>query len=335
MSGSASGSASGHEGSTGGQNPVVLPSYAELVARDDGVPPGMAWGVFGEDDEIGTVNLLDAGRVLAGVSEVRHGRVFSLNWDVTLPSPHPYRATPQRTHIAAPGLARDDFMAPFYLQYSSQWDGLRHIETHGRFYNGIDPVLVDDPASTTLGIQDWAQRGIVGRGVLLDVAEHQAAKGTPIDPTTRYEITAALLDEVATAQGTSIERGDIVLIRTGWVGWYHGLDPAGRAAALTVESAQPGLAPVEATAAWLWDRHVAAVAADNMALEVAPLQMEADHFLHFRIIPAFGMPIGEFFWLDDLAAACAEDRRWSFLFTSAPLNVPGGVGSPPNALAIR
>lgn len=58
-------------------------------------------------------------------------------------------------------------------------------------------------------------------------------------------------------------------------------------------------------------------------------------FLHRRLIPGFGMPIEEFFWLDDLSAACATDRRWSFLFASAPLNVPGGVGSPANALAIR
>ena len=54
-----------------------------------------------------------------------------------------------------------------------------------------------------------------------------------------------------------------------------------------------------------------------------------------RIIPGFGMPLGEFFWLDDLAAACAADGRWAFLFASAPLNVRGGVGSPPNGLAVR
>ncbi len=96
-----------------------------------------------------------------------------------------------------------------------------------------------------------------------------------------------------------------------------------------------GLAPEEATAAWIWDKHVSAVAADNMAVEVAPLNMTAEHFLHFRLIPSFGLVLGEFFWLDGLAEACAQDGRYSFLFTSAPLNVPGGVGSPPNALAIR
>ncbi|MCU1344636.1 MAG: putative cyclase SCIF3 [Acidimicrobiia bacterium] len=312
-----------------------LPSYADLAARTDGKPPGTAWGVFGANDEVGTINLLTAERVLAGVREVQLGQVHSLNWDVTQPSPHPYRPVAERTHIAAQGLARDDFLSPMYLQYSSQWDGLRHIEVGGSFYNGVAPAAVDDPSSTTLGIQHWAERGIAGRGVLLDVARYEESKGRPIDQSTPFEITASLLDEVAAAQQVTVEPGDVLLIRTGWVGWYQGLDLAGRTAALTTSSAQPGLAPVEETAAWIWDHHVAAVAADNMALEVAPLNMVDDHFLHLRLIPGFGLAIGEFFWLDGLAAACASDNRWSFLFTSAPLNVPGGVGSPPNALAIR
>jgi kynurenine formamidase len=312
-----------------------LPSYAELVDRTDGAPSGSAWGVFGGADEIGTINLLEARQVLAGLQEVQVGSVYALNWDVDQPSPHPFRPAPKRTHIVAAGLARDDYLSPFYLQYSSQWDGLRHIEAGGHFYNGVLPEVVDDPASTTLGIQHWAKRGIVGRGVLLDVARHQERLGAPLVQTERFDITARLLDEVVQAQGVVIQQGDVLLVRTGWAGWFQAQDGPARAKGFTAESGQPGLAPTEDTAAWLWDRHVAAVAADNMAVEVAPLDMTEGHFLHLRLIPGFGMPIGEFFWLDDLAAACAVDGRWAFLFTSAPLNVPGGVGSPPNALAIR
>jgi hypothetical protein len=89
-------------------------------------------------------------------------------------------------------------------------------------------------------------------------------------------------------------------------------------------------------AAYLWNLHVAAVAADNSALEAwPPASREADGFMHMTLIPLLGMPIGKLWWLDDLAVDCAADRRYEFFFTSAPLNVPGGVGSPPNALAIR
>lgn len=315
--------------------PRSLPRYAELKSRRDGMPPGTAWGVFGADDEVGTLNLLDESRVLAGAREVVHGTVYSLNWDVTQPSPNPHRARPERTQIAAPGVARDDVLAPFPLQYSTQWDGLRHVEANGRFYNDTPPERVDDPRSTTLGIQHWAKRGIAGRGVLLDVAGHRAKQGRPIDPTSGFEIEPALLDEVAAAQRTTIERGDVLLLRTGWVGWFDGLPEAERARAFTAESPQPGLAVREESAAWLWDKHVAAVAADNMALEPMPVRLEGDGFLHTRLIPGLGLAIGELFWLEDLAKACAADGRWSFFFTAAPLNVPGGVGSPGNALAIR
>jgi hypothetical protein len=48
-----------------------------------------------------------------------------------------------------------------------------------------------------------------------------------------------------------------------------------------------------------------------------------------------GIPIGELWNLDPLAEDCASDGVYSFLFTSAPLNVEAGVASPPNALAIK
>jgi hypothetical protein len=57
-------------------------------------------------------------------------------------------------------------------------------------------------------------------------------------------------------------------------------------------------------------------------------------FLHPVLLAGFGMPIGELFDLEDLAAQCTKAERWTFFFTSEPLNVVGGVASPPNALVI-
>jgi hypothetical protein len=88
-------------------------------------------------------------------------------------------------------------------------------------------------------------------------------------------------------------------------------------------------------APYLWDLHIAAIAADNPALEAWPPPAGPGGFMHWKLIPHFGMPIGELWWLADLADACAADGVYEFFFTSAPLNVPGGVGSPPNALAIK
>ena len=47
-----------------------------------------------------------------------------------------------------------------------------------------------------------------------------------------------------------------------------------------------------------------------------------------------GLPLGEMFFLDELADDCAADGTYEFMFTSAPLNLPHGVASPP-ALAIK
>jgi kynurenine formamidase len=305
-----------------------LPTYNELLQRTD-APAGTSWGLFGATDELGTLNLLTAEHAVAAARLVQRGDVFSLNWAIELPDPHPFRQPPRRNQLGF-GFGRDDWLDGFYLQGSSQWDSLRHIAhpRHG-FYNGVPASAVDDPASDRLGIQNVARRGIVGRGVLLDVAAHCGFAANE-----RFAIGADLLDDVARAEGLVLAPGDIVLVRTGWTGWYTGLSPAERAT-VTASTPQPGLEPAERTAAWLWDHRVAAVASDNLALETMPIETEEGRFLHFWLIPCLGMPIGELWWLDDLARACAADRRWVFQLVSAPLNVRGGVGSPPNALAIR
>jgi kynurenine formamidase len=297
-------------------------------------PPGTSWGLFGDDDQLGTLNLLTPELARASAALVKTGKVFPLNWDAELPDPSPFRKPPVRHQVGAGTFGRDDWLDRFYLQGSSQWDSLRHIAhpRHG-FYNGVAAERVDDPASDALGIHNVARRGIVGRGVLLDVAQYQASRGAAFACDERFEIGADLLDAVAREQGVAIDRGDVVLVRTGWTGWYASLPQPARNA-IGRDTPQPGLEPIERTVEWLWDHHVAAVAADNLALESMPLDFREGRCLHFWLIPCLGMPIGELFWLDDLAGGCAEAGRWEFQLVSAPLNVRGGVGSPPNAVAV-
>jgi kynurenine formamidase len=96
----------------------------------------------------------------------------------------------------------------------------------------------------------------------------------------------------------------------------------------------PGLGPADEMVEWLWNLHVAAVAADNPGLDAWPPTPEHG-WMHFHLLPLLGMPIGELWYLEELAADCAQDGVYEFMLTSAPLNLPGGVGSPPNALAIK
>jgi kynurenine formamidase len=315
---------------------MSLPSYDELKRRSDD-PPGTAWGVFGADDQAGTVNLLTPERVRAAAALVRTGERFPLNAPVDVLDPCSWRPVPVRHHLGAGGAGgRDDYLDGFYLQGSSQWDGLRHTR-HPRlgFYNGVPAEAVDDPASDRLGVQAWAERGLAGRGVLLDVAGYLAARGTPLDPDAPMRISPAALDSAAAAQGVTIETGDLLLVRTGWLGRYRRWPPERKATLHWRVLNSPGLEPSEAMAAWLWDHHVAAVAADNLALEATPLAFDEGDYLHYWLQALFGMPIGELWHLDDLAAACAADGAYAFLLISQPLNVRGGVGSPPNAMAIK
>ena len=89
-------------------------------------------------------------------------------------------------------------------------------------------------------------------------------------------------------------------------------------------------------AEYLWDLHIAAIAVNNASVEAWPVPNAPEPFqLHSMLLANFGMPLGELFDLDALAADCAADGVYESLLVSSPLHVVGGVASPPNAVAIK
>ena len=320
-----------------------LPRYADLPVAE-GMPPRSSWGLWGEGDRFGCLNLLTPERVLGGAAEVRKGSVFALNLDLELPDPPLFgrKAFEHAVHWLQGEVGHDDELSGWNTQSSSQWDGFRHIRhaTHG-FYGGV--------ADEDHGIHHWARRGIAGRALLADVGRWRAAQGRPLDCREAEPIDSADLLATIEAQGTPVQAGDVLLVRTGWVGWYRDLDASGRAA-LATDLRAPGLRPGEEMLATLWDLHISAIGADNPSVEVwppgsaaTPEQVAAagdpdrrsDLFMHFALLPLLGLPLGEMWDLEALAADCAEDGVYSCLFTSAPINLRAGVASPPNALAIK
>jgi len=160
------------------------------------------------------------------------------------------------------GRGHDETLSDWNPQGSSQWDGFRHISSpvHG-FYNGI--------ADEEHGVEYWSERGMVTRGVLADVAAWRRSQGRPINPSDADVIEPDDLSACLEAAQVVIEPGDILLVRTGWLSWYRTLDAdARRDVAATLVTC--GLRPGRASARWLWDHRVAAVAADNPGLEVMP-----------------------------------------------------------------
>jgi kynurenine formamidase len=143
-------------------------------------------------------------------------------------------------------------------------------------------------------------------------------------------IHAADLDAAAEAHGVTPGRGDIVLIRTGQMAQCRAEGSWGDYAG----GAAPGLA-LDAVG-WIHDRDIAAIATDTWGAEVLPNEtLDVFQPLHIILIVHMGLLVGEIFDLEALAADCATDRRYEFLFAAPPLPITGGVGSPVNPLAIK
>ena len=315
--------------------PDSLPTYSQLLERTD-APAGSNWGLFGKDDQLGTINFLTPERVAAAAPLVRRGALFPLDLPLHLPDPprfsrQAYRQTIRRFEQ---GLGHDDHLDNFYLQASSQWDSLAHVG-HPRFglYNGVTAEQVTGREGSRNGVDAWAQRGIAGRAVLLDVARFLAAQGEPVDGFSSRAFTVAELDATAAAQRVELRPGDVLLVRTGWEERYMAADQAARER-IAADLHAPGIEGSAEMAGWLWDRRIAAVASDCPALEPWPWDA-AKGVLHMRALCFLGLPFGELWHLDGLAADCASDGVYESFFTSAPLNLRGGIGSPPNALAIK
>lgn len=317
-----------------------IPRYGDLPEIEQ-TGERQAWNVFGEGDNLGAINFLGPEQVLKAARLIRRGRVISLNLPLDQPNPTLVPGGSRRRydhHVIVHRGGRDDYLDQFYLQFSSQWDSLRHVRfrQYG-YWGGLQDEDLD--RGDRLGIHHWSEHGIVGRGVLIDLPAHLARQGQTLDPTRRFAVAGPLLEEIAAAEGVTFESGDILLLRTGWLAWYLSHSDAERAELPEqLEAAGglacPGLDGSQATAAWVWDHQLAAVVADNLALEVLPIDRAAG-FQHRRLIPLLGIAIGEFFSLEKIAEDCAADGVYEFMFVGAPLNLPNGVGSPANSYALK
>ncbi len=302
------------------------------------------WGRWGEADTLGTLNFIDAAKRIAAAGLVTEGRVVSLaqsfdtdgpqkGWRRRINPVHTMTDTGTDAERGSQGFPHgiggaDDYIT-MPLQCSTQWDGLGHIFDHGRAWNGrrAGEVVTSDGDQVT-GIEHARDR-IVSRGVLLDVARHLRPDTGELDD--GCAITVADLEATIAAQGETsrVERGDIVLVRTGRLararreGWN---DYAG--------GASPGLSIT--TAGWLHRTEIAAVATDTWGFEVRPNEFDVPSFqpLHQIAIPNLGLTIGEMWDLDELGIVCAELGRYDFLLAAPPLPITGAVGSPINPVAL-
>jgi kynurenine formamidase len=314
---------------------MKIPTFEELPIRKD-LPADCSWGVFGDNDPLGCLNFLTPEGVVEAAGLVKTGQVFRLDARMGFAKPPLFGRAPAEHRVSplAP-MANDDFVH-FNTQEGSQWDGLGHVGhvRHERFYSNVTVEEVRG-GNATLGIHHWAGK-FVGRGLLIDAFGYRKAKGIAVNPLDREVYSLEELKAVIEHQGSTLKPGTILLVRTGWMESYEKLSAEHKRAIAPMENMRSaGIEASREIVAWMWNHRVAAIGTDCPAVEAFPSDFTNEGILHYRALPLLGLPLGELFVLAPLAEACARDRRYDFMVVSAPLNVEGGIASPPNAVAIK
>ena len=291
------------------------------------------WGRWGADDEIGTLNLIDDAARRRGVACATTGRALSLAlpWGPdgpqmgfvegrTNPELHPF-TFPLTNEPGDDRLWHDDRVV-MGTQAATHWDGLAHASYGGNLYNGFPVSGIGPQGTSHCGIH--LVRTLLTRGVLLDVARVHGVDRLPPG----HALTAADLDAALELARTSLEPGDVVLLRTG----HMQLFLEGQRMKYAIGAPGPGLGTVE----WFHRHDVAAVAIDNLIFEVFPCERD-DAFLpvHFLHLVDMGLTQGQNWNLEELAADCAADGRYTFLLSASPEPVRYGAGAPVNPVVVK
>jgi len=275
------------------------------------------WGRWGAEDQHGTLNLITPAKRQAALALGRRGRLVSLARDM---APHPqldyqmlFPDTRERSDVGM-----DYFGLVFHGTAFTHVDALCHISYDGKLYNGreFEPSLSN--AGAAWGALDPWFDGITSRGVLLDVAagrpEGYATLGKPVTPDD--------LDAAVARAGLRMEPGDVAVVRSGRAR-YEEAQPYS-------SGPRPGLHI--ACISWLREHDVAALAWDMH--DERPTGYDGFLFGVHLAIPLLGLCLIDNTYPERLVAACAEEGRYEFVFTAAPLRLLGGTGCPVNPVAI-
>jgi len=199
-------------------------------------------------------------------------------------------------------------------------DALAHFSCGGKLHGGFEVSKLQSDAN---GVQKHSVdtvSPIIRRGVLLDIAGHLKHDTLPTD----FSITPEHLESAARAQNVNIEKGDVVLLRTGWAKFW---DDAARfiTGGKAHVATSPG--PEIDAARWLSSKGIFAAGSDTVAFERVPaLEMP----VHVHLLVENGIHIIEALNLEEIA----ERRVYEFVFIAAPLKIRGATGSPIRALAL-
>ncbi len=295
---------------------------------------------WGKDDEIGTLNMMTDQSKLLILSKIKSGKAYDLSVEyfVGMPSFHALgdpgyqfwlTHTPQGTVVDNPnGLGKTmnekvsytgDAIS-MYTHMGTHIDALNHFGLNGKIWNGFS-------ANEHLGDKGWKKTGaetippIIARGVLIDIPASKNIDGLPPN----YRINSQDLKEALRKQKVSLQRGDVVLIRTGQAKHYNDshkfLDQ------------YPGI-NLDAVKWLIEDQHVMLLGADNLSFEAFPPERNDNWVpVHTFLLAEKGVMFIEQMLLEELAV----DKVYEFAFVATSLKLKGASAAPmrPIALPIR
>jgi len=291
------------------------------------------WGKWGADDERGALNYITAKKSAAAAALVHDGESVSCSLEfptkpgVDNPQPAQHMmviAGDACTSVEIPGMeaAMDYIGVAFHGASVSHIDALCHVFVKKKMYNGFDASEVKSTGAFRNTIMA-AKDGIASRGVLLDIPRLRGVDWLELGE----RILPEELEAAEKAQGVRVEEGDLLLVATG---------RDARRSSQGGWSFRKGLAGLDGRCVpWLHERRIAVLGCDGVSDAIPNGTAENWPMpIHQCCLVAMGVHLLDNLRLDQLAAACAERKRWEFLLTVSPLRVARGTGSPVNPIAI-
>lgn len=323
-------------------------------------PEGSTWGDWGEDDQLGRMNLVTPEIIRNAISEVQEGLTFCLSLPLDLPggdSVNSKRKPPELRPVFLDGEVYSNYRwsertdgiqdvssdeaVLIHSQYSTQWDSFAHVgaefdvEGDGNpvpvYYNGFrageDILSPYDGGAQALGVDKMATGCVQTRGVMVDARHHHGDDRTVIDMDG--------LQRILDADKVEVREGDILCLNTGFATMIQEMN--GEPDAQKLHSSCAVLdGNDERLLQWVSDSGIVAIASDNMAVEDSRgggANCCSRLPLHHHCLFKLGVHLGELWYLEDLACALRERQRSAFLLTAPPLRLPGAVGSPVTPIA--
>lgn len=332
-------------------------------------PAGSNWGEYGDDDEIGRLNLLGPNKVRQGLAEVKEGLTFCLSLPLDYPGGtvgnerrhpprlfgamaggrcfHNFRLASQWPGTTA--VVCDDAVL-LSLQYSTQWDSLAHVGAEFDadddgiaeivYYNGWrggEHIVTPPPREDA---PEWARYEGVRAGALgieTMAATCVQGRGVMVDLATRFgrehrRVGYDDLMRIFDEDGIVIEEGDMVCFCTGFDNLLLEMDR--QPDAKRMHGSCAGLdGSDDRLLQWVTDSGVAALISDNRAVEIMPPSPGARSSLHEHCLFKLGVPLGEQWYLSPLCNWLRARGRYRFMLTAPPLRLPGAAGSPVTPVA--